>query len=216
MPTLPHTSEGVTVSVDLLNDVMFKFCVHHAECGKHTSINDSHFDTQIEKRYLLFGSLPGFVFLGGWYDTTDIELAGNEFTGNYGFSVGIDQTVWQNKPCRHSNGATQRVTFFTQVGTYKKDRSELRFYYDVGLTHRGLLRSRPNDLIGIACTTICFSPEYRTAETLPYKYEAAFECFYKFQVSDNMVLQPDFQYIVHPGGQHADATLLGLVFQIAL
>jgi hypothetical protein len=29
------------------------------------------------------------------------------------------------------------------------------------------------------------------------------------------IASPDFQYIVRPGGQHPNATLLGLVFQFA-
>lgn len=219
MPTLPHNTHGVTCSLDLLNDAVFKVAVHDAGHGVHefweSEFEDAHFDMQIEKRYSLFESLPGFVYCGGWYDTSSIELNDRAFKGNYGFSIGIDQTVWRKKPCRYHRTPLQEVTAFTQIGTYKKDRSELRWYYDLGLTCRGFLRSRPEDHVGIACTTVCLSPGFRAAEGLPYRFESAYECFYKFQVTDNAMLQPNLQYIVHPGGQYKDALLIGLAFQVA-
>ena len=223
MPTLPHNQRGIAVSLDLWNDVTFKFGVHDADHNARGhwehGFDELHYDIQVEKQYSLFNTLPGFMFIGGWYDTADVEvIAPSPYThkSDYGLCFGIDQTVWLKNPCKHTGRGTKAVNVFAQFGTYQKDRSDLRFYYDIGLTHRGLVRSRPDDLIGIACTTVCFSPGYQVAEGMPYGYESAFELFYKFQLTERAMLQPNFQYIVHPGGQHADATLLGLVFQVAL
>ena len=222
MPTLPHNTRGVALSLDLWNDVTFKFGVHGADHNARghweRGFNELHYDVQVEKQYSLFDTLPGFMLVGGWYDTAEVGFEGQRtFKGDYGFCAGMDQTVWQKKPCRRTGKGTQEITVFAQFGTYQKDRSDLRFYYDIGLTHRGLVHSRPDDLIGIACTTVCFSPGYRVEGKLPYRYEAAYEFFYKFQLTDHAMVQPNFQYIVHPGGQHRDdAALLGLVFQVAL
>ena len=226
MPTQPHSTRGIATSLDLWNDITFKFGIHDADHNMQDHWGrDLHYDMQIERRYSLFNALPGFVFLGGWYDTSECDhyhksqehkIHGTTH-GNYGFCAGIDQTVWLKNPCRYTGRGTQKTTVFAQFGTYKKDRDDLRFYYDIGLTHRGFLRSRPDDLIGIACTTVCFSPGYRVEnDDLLYKYESAYELFYKFQLSERAILQPNFQYIVHPGGQYADSTLLGLFFQVTL
>ena len=43
-----------------------------------------------------------------------------------------------------------------------------------------------------------------------YPYELAIEGFYQFQVTGWMQVQPDLQYIIHPGGQFHDALVATL------
>ena len=210
--TLPETTWGITTALELPLDFVWKGAIKDADGNANTfwmsELKNLVYMTQIERPHTFFSTLPGFAFFGVWHDTTD--------EGKYGLSMGIEQTVWQSQVCPARKKRDREVTFFSHLGTFEKNRSDLRRYWDIGFTHRGLLVSRPDDLLGFGCCTVYFSPGFRAAENMIYSFESAFELFYKFKLTEHVVLQPDVQYIIHPGGQHKDATVLGLVFQFSL
>ena len=72
-------------------------------------------------------------------------------------------------------------------------------YIAVGATWNGARYARPNDVFGLGMSRVNFTQDSDACFT--ERYEASFEAFYKLQFTKFGLLEPDFQYIVHPGGK---------------
>jgi porin len=78
------------------------------------------------------------------------------------------------------------------------------------LTFKGPFASRPDDIVGIGLAYGRVSPQAAARDrdaaalagmAMPVRdFEAALELTYQIQLADNWSVQPDLQYIVHPGG----------------
>ena len=90
------------------------------------------------------------------------------------------------------------------------DRNLIDVYADGGFTFKGLLERRNNDLAGIGLAVgrvspaaAAFDSDLATALGRPYPvrdYEAVVELTYQWKLAEKWFVQPDLQYIFHPGG----------------
>lgn len=124
----------------------------------------------------------------------------------------------QNEP---PAGPEARV--FARAGcTPEEERNVTDFYVETGVNLRGLLPGRGRDLLGLGFTYTDLSGDLRRLahdanrftgrhETLP-DYEAILELTYQANLAPWLQVQPDLQYIFHPGGspRYDDALLLGV------
>ncbi len=162
------------------------------------------------------GGLPGTVKVGGWmhagqfadqrFNTQGGLLAVSGSPLMHAGSVTvygiIDQMLWRNGE-RELNG-------FLRVAGTPNDRNVISLYLDAGLAYKGLLDSRPDDLIGIGISYSGVSPQAAaydcdvvavTGTATPIRnYEVAIELTYQMQLADTWSVQPTVQYIVNPGG----------------
>ena len=89
-------------------------------------------------------------------------------------------------------------------------------YVGGGVTQDGLFSARPDDKTGLAFAYAGISDKARSASALgglPLKSgELVFELTYAAQITPTLALQPDLQYIIHPGGDSSlgDALAIGL------
>ncbi len=169
-------------------------------------------------------SLPGTVKLGAWYIAGSyadprfnsqgglLAVSGGqplEHGGNFSAYGVIDQMIW-----RPEAGGDRGLSFFLRASAAPADRNLIALYADAGLNYQGPLESRPNDSLGVAFACGRVSPQVAaydreldavTKSPKPIQdFEAAIELTYQFQLAKNWTLQPDFQYIVHPGGNIAN------------
>jgi porin len=115
-----------------------------------------------------------------------------QHSGDFAVYGVIDQMLW-----RAPGGRGERaLEGFVRVMAAPDDRNPISLYLDAGLTFKGLVGSRPDDLIGLAVATGMATP-------IP-DYETTIELTYRMQLAPNWLLQPDLQYIVHPGGNVAN------------
>ena len=151
--------------------------------------------------------LPGTVKVGYVHQFgkfTDFDQAIFNPTGTvrgndsvYGI---IDQTIYR-KPGTTDGGAS----VFFRVAAAPSDRNLIDVYLDGGLAYKGLIPGRPDDTVGIAAAYGKISPAVSTgdiaagAAPLIRDYQATFEATYQYSVVPGFTLQPDFQYIIHPG-----------------
>jgi porin len=79
------------------------------------------------------------------------------------------------------------------------------FYFDTGLTYKGLIPKRDNDTIGLAfCCAKTNSKWQRLSPDVDFPAngsEMVLEATYQVELAPWMTLQPDIQYIINPGGQ---------------
>jgi porin len=141
----------------------------------------------------------GNIRLGAWGETGDLpRLNGGNTQGTYGFYTIVNQTLWKPdwKP-----EETRGLRMFLEYAESPGDLSLFDRHLGAGFTWTGLSPDRPNDLIGAG-------PEYVNLSNkagLPKSFELAAEAFYQFQLAPWASIQPDLQYICHPGGIYSNA-----------
>ena len=151
----------------------------------------------------------GNLKLGAWGHTgTFTRFDGTQQDGTYGYYAILDQTIWQPKG-EPDNGRGVRT--FLEYGRTQSDINPIDRHIGGGITWTGAIDARPNDILG-------FSPQYAhiTSQAgLPHPFELALETLYQWQLSSRAFVQPDLQYIVHPGGKYSNALVATLRLQIS-
>jgi len=99
---------------------------------------------------------------------------------------------------------------FARASGSPSDRNLVSTYFDGGLTYKGLFPGRENDYLGVGLGLANISSRAQALDhdaasfsgiDRPVRdYEAVAEITYQAQITPNWMLQPVFQYIVHPGG----------------
>jgi porin len=115
---------------------------------------------------------------------------------------------------RVAGGDDRGLSGFLRVSAGPSDRNPIDLYADGGLTFKGPFSWRADDLMGVAVAYGRISPRLAshdidvaalTGATTPIRdFELAIELTYQWQLAENWMLQPDLQYIVHPGGNIAN------------
>ena len=118
--------------------------------------------------------------------------------------------------------AGPELRFFGRFGAGQGDRSLTDFYLEAGLNYRALIPGRDQDLIGVGFTYTSLSTAARRlvreadrldgAHTPLPDYEDIFEITYQANLAPWLSVQPDLQYIVHPGGsaRYDNALVIGV------
>jgi porin len=170
--------------------------------------------------------LPGVYKLGGWYATADfadqhfgLDGAGNVVSladptvagplnhrGDWGVYGVADQMVWRSDQ--------QSLNLFVRSGVSPSDRNLISYYVDGGAGLKGPLPGRADDVLtfGFAYAKISRDAAALDQDTLalngpPYPIrdeEVVFELSYQAQIAPWWIVQPDLQFIVHPGGNVPD------------
>ena len=124
---------------------------------------------------------------------------------NYGFYANAEQEVWNN--------GTRNLKPFVQIG-YANNISASQhlsisapqnyFHLAAGLNLEGVFSKEGLDMAGLAFTSAFLSDK---------KTETAIELFYQYQITDNLLIKPDVQYIINPAGMEfpVDNALVGML-----
>jgi len=86
----------------------------------------------------------------------------------------------------------------------------LPYFFDTGLVSHGPLRTRPKDFASFAVVYGAYSQDLRRAE------EMAIEGNYGVAIRPGLLLQPDIQYLVHPGGNKTTPNALAIGVNIVV
>ena len=164
--------------------------------------------------------LLGNYKVGFWYDDsqyTDFNSVARGTPrvsrGNWGAYALFDQVLVQfgGPGSNRGFGVTGSVLVSPDQSI-----SQMPVFSTAGFLVRGIFPSRPTDVGGIGIVYGHFSNDLQDSQRREssgvQKYEIALELTYRFRFRDNAVFfQPDFQYIIRPGGtgQIADAFVAG-------
>ena len=175
--------------------------------------------------------LPGIAKAGAWLHTADFDSNFSDANGQpialtglppqqpspaYGVYAAAEQTVWRESE-------DQGVALFARAGLAPRDRSFFEFAADLGFAWTGLIPARDKDVFGLGFVHARISRDIRDFERLDAAlngadypaysdYESVLEAFYSIKLKNWWTLQPDFQWIIHPGGRASvsDALVLGV------
>lgn len=167
--------------------------------------------------------LKGTYKLGGWlhsarrfadqrFDAAGRSIAdplgagvARQRRGDAGLYAMIDQMVW--KP---DEAGDQGLALFARLSLNPDDRNQISVYGDVGATYKGIIPGRDDDVLGLAFGYAKISDRASdldrdirrfSGQNTPIRdYEAVIELTYQFALAPWWILQPDLQYIMHPGG----------------
>jgi porin len=171
--------------------------------------------------------LAGTIMLGGWnhfgsfehqrFDIAGMPIAvtgrpGRPLDHDWGFYAVLDQLVWRVPHSEDVKG----VGLFTRVIGAPSDRNLVDFYAEGGVTFTGMIAHRSDDSLAVGFAYADISDQVHGFDVdsgLPVarNYEALFEICYTAQIGTGWSLQPDFQYIVQPGGNVPNASGTGAV-----
>jgi porin len=122
--------------------------------------------------------------------------------------------VYEQLLARAAPGSDKGVAFFMRASVSPSDRNLISTYVDGGFLFTGFSDARPNDKFGIAATYARISGrardldrdvQYFTGTPYPIRdFEAILEVTYAAQITPNFVVQPVFEYIMHPAGGAVD------------
>jgi porin len=177
--------------------------------------------------------LLGHAKAGMWIQTGQLAdvLAESTNSGNYGWYFIIDQMLYiessteSSVPLGAPRGGKSAVDFkgsesfktpvvleksdqglgsFARVAFTNEDRNFVSFYFDTGLTYRGLISTRDEDTLGVAFAYAQLGNTARNAlideGSIGVGAEMVLEVTYQCQATPWLVVQPDLQYIINPGG----------------
>ncbi len=143
--------------------------------------------------------LAGTYKLGGFYDSGQFKNGhgGRVREGDVGLYLVAEQEVW------HPEGKTTRaLAVFGRIGFAPRDRNTVPLYLDAGLNFRGILPSRTEDTLGLAFSYAELSDNLVKGGG----DEEVVELTYRLTLGVHLFLQPDLQFIVHPGAVPSAAT----------
>src|SRR3954465_11385458 len=167
-------------------------------------------------------NLTGQVKIGGWrhfgsfpdqrFASNGASLAAPTSSGEPLLLAG-DVGAWgvfEQQIYRLPRSDDRGVGIFARVAGAPADRNLIDLYADGGIEFIGLNDSRPDDKFGIAAG---YAHVSKRAQSLDADYgafvnanwpERVFEglltAVYQYQIRDGWTLQPNFQYMIHPGG----------------
>jgi len=169
--------------------------------------------------------LPGQLKTGVWFQTGQNAdaLAESTSSGNAGFYLVLDQMLYR-EPGEPSgltkdgksvvagksfkspvpvDKSEQGLGWFGRVAFTPADRNFINFYFDTGLSYKGLIPMRDKDTLGIGFGYAQLSNGARSSLIgqggSPIGAEMVVEITYQARITRWLTLQPDLQYIVNPG-----------------
>jgi porin len=166
--------------------------------------------------------LAGKFKIGGWRhfgDFPDERLSASGITlanptagampatlsGDFGI-----YSVFEQKLYRVGKDDDRGIGVFARASYSPPNRNLIDLYADAGIEFVGLNDNRPKDKFGIAAAYARVSPWAQALDadfqnlygpTWPMRtYEGLLTSVYQYEVRAGWTLQPNFEYIVHPGG----------------
>lgn len=158
-------------------------------------------------------------YTGTFRDLSLVDSVGRpvKHDGSGGAYVLLDRTL-----LRSAASPRTRLSGFLQSGVGDGRVDRFRSFAATGLRASGLIAGRPDDMFGIAISFARNGSHY--IDTLKEmavpvtRAETSIEATYLLQATPNFAVQPDIQYVIHPGTSpaRANGTVLQVHFQLML
>ncbi len=180
---------------------------------------------ELQYSYKIDPQRPGTFKLGAWahtgefsdvrFDTNGVALADPasnglpaQHRGDFAPYAVLEQMLVPFDP-----KGEKGIAAFGHLQVTQPDRNTVDFYADGGINVSGFWSARPDDSIsvGFAYARISSAASGFDQDTASFgtptavrNYEAVLEATYSAQIARGWTVQPDVQYIMHPGGGATD------------
>ena len=210
MPLFPNQQMGVRARLKLPKNIYIQDGFYDGNLAiganpKTFFTGQNHYFNMAEIYKLTdFKGKEGKYLIGNWIKTGKYNSYKNTTErNNYGVYAGFEQKLFN----RFKDGSGG-LNIFGQFGYARNSVNEVPYYAGGGLVLKGVSEKRNGDEIGIALAWHQFDKhlhrlEHKTAEKV-------IEIFYKIKLTEFLYIQPDFQYIIKPGGNTKDSFAIGI------
>jgi porin len=196
--------------------------------GTDFSFRDSvlvTFETGYEPAHHLQGPLPGHYKVGGYYHTgrfsrfdapPDSDLPSDVEHGNAGYYFLIDQMIYRE------DGDQGLWPFAIAAISPSEEINPMPLFFSAGLSYQGLIPKRDGDVSVASVSYGGFSRDLRRSQAGSpagqQDFEMVVEWGYIIQFAPWLHVEPDFQYIIKPGGTGhiPDALVIGMQIGVNL
>jgi len=153
------------------------------------------------------------LWAGYWHYSAELErpFGMGSGSGNNGWYVGGEQKF---------QIGFRSAAWFVRFGQADERLNKLKYYVGFGVVTDGLFAARPDDQFGIAVASAHAGEPYRNyldqVGVGAARRETAWEITYRAQLTEHLVLQPNFQYVRNPSVpiELDDALVIGFRFEI--
>lgn len=210
-PSYPNPAVGIVLYVSPLNWLAAKMSIFdgsNAQGVKTGNLGAKRFFQNLGKHTLLLNEINfywgqqryfGELILGLWGFNGRLPSFNGSFSGKAaGPYLVLSQTLWKQKKLSHTKFVPAVLGSFVQWGYANQNISEAKFLVSGGLCYQNLIKKFESDSLSIGATTVYFSraPNNPFTQT----FETSLECTYQIYVYSGVMIQPDIQWIIHPGG----------------
>ena len=146
---------------------------------------------------------PSIFKLGGWRHSASFDdyLTGEPHPGNYGLFFALEKPIWRN------NLKGKELGLFFRGGLAPRDRNRYELAVDGGFNLFNPFTKMEGDVVGVGIVfakvsdSICQLEEQAGIRPVS-DYEIAFEVTGQFPVTTWLTLQPNVQWVYHPGSSN--------------
>ncbi len=160
--------------------------------------------------------------LGGWAYTADFEAIGELDGSGAPVSDSGNRGIYAIAEARLHTAGSVQVSGWLRAGVAAQRFNAFDAYVGAGIAAAGLVPRRPDDQLGVAIASAQAADPWRAQQSLAGSAttarETTLELTWRMPLSDWFTLQPDVQYVIHPGASAdlRDALTFGLRFEIAM
>lgn len=196
-PIFPLTALGVQVQVSLSNRFTLKAALFDGMPDEYEnnrynlswklSNNDGIFSiSEINYKTVFQNDLEGTYKLGAYYHNhiPGHDSEESDFTNNYGLYGVADQMLYNGE---------NKLAVFMQTGLSPYRKNDNYFYFGTGLNYSGLFTENGEDILGLG---IAFAGLHNKN----FNNETTLELSYFVNLTENISVQPDIQYVMNPSG----------------
>lgn len=218
----PNTTLGIRLKSEVTENSYFQIAMYDGAVGTDDESAEAEFNkiisVKLDKNEGVFVGAEGGIFknepgstdgyyklaLGLWYLRADQEgfdtpnndpegnpipvLAGNPRPGTGGAYILGEMSIGE------------KMGIFFKHGRARSEYLQHSQFYSAGMNFTGAIPGRDEDVLGIGLVYTANSPEYMAQfeEGALYKAETTYEITYTAQITDWLMVQPDFQYVQYP------------------
>jgi len=224
----PTTAPAFRVRIEPMEKFYFQSALFGAVAGNPDKPHGTHISWQASDGFLFINELayhagyeeasehkelPMKFAIGAWTYTVPVQpVAGDEDSEKVG-----DFGLYLISEAALSSG----LSSFARYGLTNGKANTLASNLSAGFNLSGLF-GRDQDIFGLAVTRVGLSRDFRTVSatsgTILASTETTWELTYRAQLVPGIVLQPDLQYVVNPGGDTSldNAAVLAARLEISL
>jgi porin len=206
----PSTTLGIIGRYQFSDQQSLQGAIYNGLPGEITDCNFGT-DLNLDIRHGLFHILewhlqkdilsnPASIKVGGFYHSGKYQLPGDHgitVRGASGLYLMVNQGIFREYT-DHNRG----MDLFLQMGHSPNPAALIDSHLTCGLTYTGLIPGADKDQVGLAVAHASINNRLMNGHPAAYQAgETALEFTYKHHLTDGLVLQPDLQYIIHPGMQ---------------
>ena len=148
------------------------------------------------------GSYFGEAILGVWGFNGQLANFSGDASGKAaGPYASLSQTLWKQRELNINSTKEFKPSVlgaFSQWGYANQKITSAKFFLAGGLSYKNIVKKFDRDALSIGATTVYFSQSQGSPFT--QSFETALECTYQIKAVKGVLIQPDLQWIIQPGG----------------